>query len=69
MTQQQTPPYPILVVDDEDAILLSIDTTLRMAGLDNIIICQDSRQVMDLFSRQPCRVSAWPGKGRRRRQA
>ncbi len=50
------PPFPILVVDDEEGILLSIDTSLRMAGLNNILACQDSRQVADIFAKQPIEV-------------
>lgn len=50
------PPFPILIVDDEEGILLSIDTSLRMAGLNNILACQESRQVADIFARQPIEV-------------
>ena len=35
----------ILLVDDEPAILLSIDTTLQMAGINHIVTCGDSREV------------------------
>jgi DNA-binding NtrC family response regulator len=45
-----------MIVDDEEAILLSVDTTLRMAGLNNILTCNDSRNVMDVFSRQSIEV-------------
>jgi DNA-binding NtrC family response regulator len=41
------PQYPIMIVDDEEQIILAIDTTLRMANIDNTITCQDSREVMD----------------------
>ncbi|QTA85905.1 Two component system response regulator, sigma54-specific [Desulfonema magnum] len=41
-----------MIVDDEEAILLAIDTTLQMAGFNNIITCQDSRRVMDILSGQ-----------------
>ena len=41
----------ILIVDDEAGILLSIDTTLQMAGMNNLITCQDSRLVMDLLAK------------------
>ncbi|MCP4694123.1 MAG: sigma-54-dependent Fis family transcriptional regulator [Desulfobacterales bacterium] len=50
MDETRNPNDPILVVDDEKAILLGIDTILRMAGFNNIITCQDSRLVMDLFA-------------------
>lgn len=53
MSEAVNPGLPIFVVDDEEAILLSIDTSLRMAGLNNIITCKDSRKVMDLLKGQP----------------
>ncbi len=56
MNAAKHPLYPILIVDDEEAILLAIDTTLRMAGLDNVVTCGDSRFVMDLLSRGPAEV-------------
>ena len=56
MNAAKHPVYPILIVDDEEAILLAIDTTLRMAGLDNVVTCNDSRLVMDLLSRGPAEL-------------
>lgn len=53
MTMALNPPRPILIVDDEPSILLAIDTTLQMAGLNHTITCQDSRQVMDLLADTP----------------
>ena len=53
MTMALHPPRPILIIDDEPSILLAIDTTLQMAGLNNTITCQDSRQVMDLLADTP----------------
>jgi DNA-binding NtrC family response regulator len=53
MTIAPNPPRPILIVDDEASILLAIDTTLQMAGLDHTITCQDSRQVMTILSQNP----------------
>ena len=52
MNEIMNPNFPVLVVDDEEPILFSIDTSLRMAGLNNIITCNDSREVMDLLSEQ-----------------
>ena len=52
MSEGSNPTFPIMVVDDEETILFSIDTSLRMAGLDNIITCGDSREVMPLLSKQ-----------------
>ena len=53
MTIAPNPPRPILIVDDEASILLAIDTTLQMAGLDHTITCQDSRQVMTILAQNP----------------
>lgn len=53
MNTRPTPPQPILIVDDEAAILLSVDTVLQMAGLNNILTCQDARQVMGLLASRP----------------
>ncbi len=39
-----------MIVDDEESILLAIDTTLRMAGMNNTITCGDSRRVLELIS-------------------
>ena len=43
---------PILIVDDEPEILMAVDTTLRMAGFDNIITIADSRDVIRQMERQ-----------------
>ncbi len=56
MTDPLNPLRPILVVDDEQAILLGMDTILRMAGYSNIITCQDSRRVVDMFGDQGIEV-------------
>ena len=53
MSISSHPPNPIMIVDDEASILLAIDTTLQIAGINNTITCEDSRQVMDLMASQP----------------
>lgn len=53
MSKRPYPPDPILVIDDEEAILLSIDTTLQLAGMDNVLTCSDSRQVMTIIKQRP----------------
>jgi DNA-binding NtrC family response regulator len=45
MNEKSNPVNPILIVDDELSILLAIDTTLQLSGFNNIITCQDSREV------------------------
>ncbi len=52
MNNSPNPPNPIIIVDDEKSILLAIDTCLQMSGMNNIITCHDSRQVMDILSGQ-----------------
>jgi DNA-binding NtrC family response regulator len=42
-----------MIVDDEEPILLAIDTTLRMAGINNTFTCGDSRPVLKLISERP----------------
>lgn len=50
------PPDPILIVDDEPSILLAIDTTLQISGLNNTLTCQDSRQVREILADQSVEV-------------
>ncbi len=50
MKDKLNPTSPILAVDDEEKILRSVRVTLRAAGFNNIVICQDSRQAMDLIA-------------------
>jgi DNA-binding NtrC family response regulator len=50
------PRRPIMVVDDEESILLAIDTTLRMSGINNIITCSDSRTVAGILAKQRVEV-------------
>ena len=44
-----SPEQPILIVDDEEQYLFSISTSLAMSGMNNTVLCQDSRQVEDLL--------------------
>ncbi len=53
MSGKLNPANPILAVDDEESILLSVDTILRMAGLNNIFTCRDSRKVAEILGSQP----------------
>ncbi len=56
MNPDSRPPNPILIVDDEESILLAMDTILRMAGYNNIVTCQDSRQAMGLIAQHHAEV-------------
>ncbi len=50
------PSLPILTVDDEAQALDSFETVLLFASINNIIRCQDSRNVMPLLSHQEVEV-------------
>jgi DNA-binding NtrC family response regulator len=45
-----TPESPLLVVDDEPAAIKALEWSLRAQGLDHIVTCRDSRQVMPLLA-------------------
>ena len=52
MSETPYPSFGILLVDDEPAWTRSISIALeRQAGITNLLVCQDSRKVMDLLSR------------------
>jgi DNA-binding NtrC family response regulator len=50
------PTSPVLLVDDENAWLNSFGLTLQVAGINNIVTCNDSRKVMELLHKQPISV-------------
>lgn len=53
MSDTPYPSYALLLVDDEEAWLRSLGMTLSLlAGINNIIKCSDSRQVMGLLETQ-----------------
>jgi DNA-binding NtrC family response regulator len=43
------PSAPILIVDDEEDVLSSYKRSLRYNGIDNLVLCSDSREVMKLM--------------------
>ncbi len=45
----KSPRLPILIIDDEEDVLQSYEMTLQSIGINNIRICQDSREVMDIL--------------------
>ncbi len=47
------PPFRILAVDDEVAWLRSLRMALQRAGIDNVVSCQDAREVPALLASQP----------------
>jgi DNA-binding NtrC family response regulator len=52
MKEIQFPSSPVLLVDDEERFLESVNFTLSSAGINNIEECQDSRDVMKVISRR-----------------
>lgn len=46
------PEKPVFIIDDENFILQSMSAVLRSAGIDNIITCNDSREVITKITEQ-----------------
>lgn len=51
-----TPSHPILLIDDEEAWLHSFSLSLRSAGLNNILTCDDARHAADLLKQHAVSV-------------
>jgi DNA-binding NtrC family response regulator len=47
MKRNPSPTNPILIVDDEEAVVQALSTQLRSNGIDNLIGCQDGRDVVN----------------------
>ena len=43
------PPKPILIVDDEEHSLKSLELALKSGGINNIIACNSSKNVMSIL--------------------
>jgi DNA-binding NtrC family response regulator len=56
MNASSYPSFPILMVDDEAQALDSFETVLLFASINNIIRCQDSREVLPLLLHQEIEV-------------
>ncbi|WP_243545729.1 sigma-54-dependent transcriptional regulator [Pseudodesulfovibrio tunisiensis] len=52
MQRHPYPGLPILIVDDERAALDSFEIALYSSGYSNVVVCDDSRKVMDLMEEQ-----------------
>ncbi len=50
MNSTAFPALPVLLVDDEAQFLFSASLSLNSEGIDNVIQCQDSRNVMSILS-------------------
>jgi len=49
MERELVPQNPLLLVDDEENFLKSAEFLLKFEGIDHIVTCRDSRQVMTLL--------------------
>ena len=56
MEQSLFPHNPILLVDDEIDSLRSFKMTLMSAGINNILLCQDAREVISVISKNKIEV-------------
>jgi len=52
MNQRNFPDHPVLLVDDEEHALRSLKIALSTDGINNVICCQDSREVKPILSSQ-----------------
>ncbi|MCP4150114.1 MAG: response regulator [bacterium] len=51
MEKKLYPEYPVLAVDDETDFLNSLNFTFRSNGINNILRCKDSREVLPLLDK------------------
>ena len=56
MTNSKYPINPVLLVDDEEQLLQSGSFSLRTSGINNIVKCSDSREVLKLLKEKPYSV-------------
>ena len=56
MNSGENPELPVLLVDDEPAVLSSMGKVLKSAGIDNLLTCSDSRDVLPLLDKQEVEV-------------
>jgi DNA-binding NtrC family response regulator len=52
MSDHKNPEMPVLLVDDEPSVLSSMSKVLKSAGIDNLLTCTDSREVLPLLAQQ-----------------
>lgn len=51
MLKSTYPPFPVLLVDDEEEILKSFTLALRTSGINNIMMCRDERKLEEFLKR------------------
>ena len=50
------PVYPVLLVDDEEGVLHSFQMALRSSGVNNLLLCSDSREAVPILHEQDIHV-------------
>lgn len=50
--KRATPPFPILVVDDDENVLQSFELSLRSFGLNNVVLCRDPLEASEIIKSQ-----------------
>jgi DNA-binding NtrC family response regulator len=56
MARSEIPEFPVLLVDDEPAVLSSMTKILKSAGIDNLHTCSDPREVLPFLQQQEAEV-------------
>jgi DNA-binding NtrC family response regulator len=56
MAGSEIPEFPVLLVDDEPAVLSSMAKILKSAGIDNLHACSDPRDVLPFLEQQEAEV-------------
>ncbi len=47
------PDRPVYIIDDEQYILQSLEAVLRTSGINNVVTCNDSRNVLEMILQKP----------------
>ena len=56
MKKTDYPLRPVTVVDDEAQVLIAFSTELRFGGINNVVTCQDPREVLPMLAQQEAEV-------------
>ncbi len=56
MKNEVFPEQPVLIVDDEEAVLSSMSKVLKSEGIGNLLTCSDSREVLALIGQKEVEV-------------
>jgi len=56
MKKTDYPQRPVTLVDDEAQVLIAFSTELRFGGINNVVTCQDPREVLPMLAQQEAEV-------------